>query len=98
MLNQPHKYPIFFLPCRYYCVVSCHCLFRRAVLPDLGSFLGNLKYSPLSLSRINVYLEVKILSLFKHENLPTGNIILWKRGEIAPKEFLYFSIIFSICF
>ena len=41
------------------------------------------------------YLEVKIWSLFKHENL-TGNKILWKRGEIAPKEqFLLFSTIFS---
>ena len=39
----------------------------------------------------------KIWSLFKHENLPTGNKILWKRGEIAPKEqFLLCSTIFSI--
>ena len=30
--------------------------------------------------------EVKIWSLFKHEYLTTGNKILWKRGEIAPKE------------
>ena len=30
------------------------------------------------------YLEVKILSLLKHENLTTGKKILWKRGEIAP--------------
>ena len=28
------------------------------------------------------YLEVKIWSLFKHENLTTGNKILWKRGEV----------------
>ena len=46
-------------------------------------------YSPLSLSRprlfrITAYLEVKIWSLFKHENLTTGNKILCKRGEIAP--------------
>ena len=33
----------------------------------------------------------------KHENLTTGNKILWKRGEIAPKEqFLLCSTIFSI--
>ena len=47
------------------------------------------KYSWLSLSlprlsRIAAYLEVKIWSLLKHENLITGNKILWKRGEIAP--------------
>ena len=43
------------------------------------------------------YFEVKIWSLLKHENLTTGNKLLWKRGEIAPKEqFLLFSTIFSI--
>ena len=42
---------------------------------------------------------MKIWSLFKHENLTTGYKILWKRGEIAPKEqFLLFSTIFSIYF
>ena len=62
----------------------------------------HLKYSWLSLSRprlsrITAYLEVKIWSLPKHENLTTGKKILWKRGEIAPKEqFLLFSTIFSI--
>ena len=61
-----------------------------------------LKYSRLSLSRlrlsrITAYLEVKIGSQFLHENLTTGNKLLWKRGEIAPKEqFLLFSTIFSI--
>ena len=59
-----------------------------------------IKYSWLSLSRprlsrMPAYLEVKIWSLFKHENLITGNKILWKRGEIVPK-FLLFSTIFSI--
>ena len=40
---------------------------------------------------------MKILSLPKHENLTTGNKIVWQRGEIAPKEqFLLFSTIFSI--
>ena len=40
---------------------------------------------------------MKIWSLFKHCNLTTGNKILWKRGEIAPKEqFLLFSTIFSM--
>ena len=49
------------------------------------------------LSQISAYLEVKIWSLLKHENLITGNKIFWKRGEIAPKEqFLLFSTIFSI--
>ena len=48
------------------------------------------QYSWLSLSRprlsrITAYLEVKIWSLPKHENLTTGKKILWKRGEIAPK-------------
>ena len=49
------------------------------------------------LSRITAYLEVKIWSLPKHENLQQVKKILWKRGEIAPKEqFLLFSTIFSI--
>ena len=57
------------------------------------------EYSRLSLSWprlswITAYLEVKIWSLFKHENLTTGNKILWKR-EIAPKEQFLFSTIFS---
>ena len=56
-----------------------------------------LSLSRLRWSRIIAYLEMKIWSLFKHENLTTGNKILWKRGEIAPKEqFLLFSTIFSI--
>ena len=43
-----------------------------------------IKYSRLllsrfSLSRITVYLEVKIWSLFEHGNLTIGNKILWKR-------------------
>ena len=43
------------------------------------------------------YLEANIWSLLKHENLTTGNKILWKRGEIAPKEqFLLFSALFSV--
>ena len=51
------------------------------------------------LSRITAYLEVKILSLPKRENLTTGKKILKKRGEIAPKEqFLLFPTIFSIYF
>ena len=49
------------------------------------------KYSRLSLIPNYRLFEVKIWFMFKHENL------LWKRGEIAPKEqFLLFSIIFSI--
>ena len=55
------------------------------------SLLGQNKYSPLSLSLLHLswittYLEVKIWSLFKHENL-TSNKILWKRGEITPPLF-----------
>ena len=39
---------------------------------------------------------MKIWSLFYHETMRTGNTIMWKRGEIAPKEqFLLFSTIFS---
>ena len=59
-------------------------------------------YSRTSLSRtrlfrITAYLEVKIWSLFKHETMTTGNKIMWKRGEIAPKEqFLLFSTLFYI--
>ena len=46
----------------------------------------------ISTSRITAYLEVEIRSLPKHENLITGKIILWKRGEISP-----ISTIFSTC-
>ena len=50
-----------------------------------------------SLISNTAYLEVKIWSLPKDENLTTGNKILWKRGDIAPKEqFLLFSTVFSI--
>ena len=38
------------------------------------------------LFRITAYLEMKIWSLFEHETMTTGNKIMWKRGEIAPKE------------
>ena len=49
------------------------------------------------LFRITAYLEVKIWSLFKHESMTTGSKIMWKRGEIAPKEqFLLFSTLFYI--
>ena len=47
---------------------------------------SRLSLSRLRLSRITASLEVKIWSLLKHESLTTGNKILWKRGEIAPKE------------
>ena len=41
---------------------------------------------------------MKILSLRKHEHLTTGRKILWKRGEIAPKEAIssLFNNIFNI--
>ena len=61
-------------------------------------------YSWLSLSRprvsrITAYLEVKIWSQLKNENLITGNKILWKRGELLlrsnfssfPQYFQYIS-------
>ena len=38
------------------------------------------------LSRIAAYLEAITWSLLKHENLTTGNKILWKKGEIAPQK------------
>ena len=47
---------------------------------------SRLSLSRLRLSRITASLEVKIWSLLKHENLTTGNKILWKRGEIAPPK------------
>ena len=60
-------------------------------------YYSRLWLSRTRLSRITAYLEVKIWSLFKHECPTTGNKVLWKRGEIAPKEqFLPFSTIFSI--
>ena len=56
-----------------------------------------LSLSRLRLSRIIVFVEVKIFSLFLHGNLTTGNKILWKRGEIAPQEqFLLFLQYFNI--
>ena len=58
---------------------------------------SQLSLSWLRLSRITAYLEEKILSLFYYRNLKSGYKILWKRGEIAPREqFLPFSTIFSI--
>ena len=49
------------------------------------------------LTRVTACLEVKIWSLFLHGNLTTGNKILWKRGEIAPKEqvFLFSTVFFQ---
>ena len=47
---------------------------------------SRLSLSRLCLSRMTAYLEVKIRPLFEHENVTTGNKILWKRGEIAPEE------------
>ena len=83
---------------QFVCVLRCSLLWCG----NKYSILRHLNYSWLSLSRprlsrITAYLEVKILSLLKHENLTTGKKILWKKGEIAPKEqFLLFSTIFSI--
>ena len=77
---------------------------KKKILIWISASHFNYIYSWLSLSRsrlsqITAYLEVKIWSLFKRENLITGNKILWNRGEITPKEqFLLFSTIFSIHF
>ena len=41
----------------------------------------------------------KVWSLFSHTNLKSGYKILWKRGEIAPREqFFHFSTIFQYIF
>ena len=59
-------------------------------------------YSRTLLSRTRLFRstanpEVKIWSLLKHETMTTGNKIMWKRGEIAPKEqFLLFSTLLYI--
>ena len=59
---------------------------------------SRLLLSQLRLSRITAYIEVKIWSLFEHENLTSAvTKNCGKRGEIAPKgQFLLFSTIFSI--
>ena len=49
-------------------------------------YYSALLLSQLRLSRITAYLEVRICSLFKHENLTTCIKILWKGREIALKE------------
>ena len=63
---------------------------------------------PPSKARVLVYLSLDSLEAvegtcdqlwsdcFQHVNLMSGNKILWKRGEMAPKEpFLLFSTLFS---
>ena len=44
----------------------------------------------------NCLCQMKIWSLFKHENPITSYKILWKRGEIPKEQFLLFSTIFWI--
>ena len=64
-------------------------IYACVYLPKKYQFLNTCTSDSLSrprLSRMTAYLEVKIWSLPKHENLTTGKIILWKRGEIAPKD------------
>ena len=63
--------------------------------------MSTTEYSQTSLSRTHLFritaFEVKIWSLFEHETMKTGNKIMRKRGEIAPKEqFLLFSTLFCI--
>ena len=49
-------------------------------------YYSRFSLSRLRLSRVTVDLEVKNWCLFKHENLTTGNKILWEREEIASKR------------
>ena len=83
-------------------LLSYPAFWTYTVCPDIYAPNTKRKYNRLSLSRprlsrITAYLDVKIWSLFKHGNLRTGGKILWKRGNIAPKEqFFLFSTIFSI--
>ena len=60
-----------------------------AVPGHLLYYYSWLSLSRPRLSRITAYLEEKIWSLSKHENLTTGKNILWKRGEIAPKDLFH---------
>ena len=66
-------------------------------MQNFSYIYSRLSLSRLHLSEITAYLEVKAWSQFKHGNKTTGSKILWKRGEIVPKEqILLFSTIFSI--
>ena len=70
---------------------------RIATLTGNIPCTGNSHYLNFAFLKWPFISKWKIWSLFKHENLTTGNKILWKRGEIAPQEqFLLFSTIFSI--
>ena len=59
-------------------------LLNNYTFTRVSSIYSWLSLSRPRLSRITAYLEAKIWSLPKDENLTTGNKILWKRGEIAP--------------
>ena len=48
--------------------------------PELWRIVKTVSLSRLCWSPITAYLEAKIWSLFKHENLLSGNTIFWKRG------------------
>ena len=71
--------------------------FNKSCETQLKLLQGNVRYSWLSLSRprlsrITTYLEVKILSLLKHENLTTGKNIVEKRRNFSfPQYFQYIS-------
>ena len=59
------------------------------VIVAFSGYLYIYSWLPLSrprLSRITTYLEVKLWSLPKYENLTTGKKIFWKRGEIVLKS------------
>ena len=63
------------------------------------SLISNNWLYRLRLSRITAYLEEKIPSLFKHENVTTGNKVLWKEKKLLlrsnfssfPQYFQYIS-------
>ena len=68
-----------------------------AVSVRLFALQSSLVISALLISKNHISRSANLVPVFNMEKLTTGNNILWKRGEIAPKElFLLFSTIFSI--
>ena len=63
--------------------VQVHSAYYRFLFISVITYSRSLLSRP-RLTRITAYLEVKIWSPLKHENLSTGNKILWKRGAISP--------------
>ena len=70
-------------------------LYYAYLYPMLPIIYSRTSLSRTRLFRITAYLE--IWSLSYDETITAGNKIMWKRGEIAPKEqFLLFSTLFYI--